>query len=510
MALNYSLNWRSFWMLFITISLIIGFAEINYIHHTRNHSEYEMQAGLIKQISENSTIASKFIKEMAYKAYNSVYFKILNIPVIFWLLIAINLFLIYVLRLENIKYIVANVLASFEINRNKTIEKQYLNFKEFICSSYGAISVAAISEIIVLLKNYNTPGSIFWMCITILLLGFIQLCEIIINCHYVRNNKNQSCFICVLQYVITRYSENSKNKKIVKFLTYSVGIYTILMILTSFFSATMFQVEQIANFYLENGGTYKSITLLAIGGISLIIFLISSMRRFKVSLKVNNFIISPILVTFIFLILTFLAIHPTQVMKTILMILEDITNPQAILPGVVSGLVISLARYIYKKNNDYENDHWSIYEENDLTKATSMYTIESLFMIFLILISGITFFISTNFAQELLITGINIGYLMAIFLVIFAVSIVINEAIYSKAALAHIFNLTDKKIAIIVRVALLIGVAMGFFKQTDIWVDIADHFSIIFLIINLLGFFFIMKDKKIFSECYRISDQEQQ
>ena len=92
---------------------------------------------------------------------------------------------------------------------------------------------------------------------------------------------------------------------------------------------------------------------------------------------------------------------------------------------------------------------------------------------------------------------------------VFCISVVVNEAIYSKAALAHIFDLTDRKIAYIVRIVLAIGVIMGFFHQTDSWVDTADHFSVIFLIINLLAFFFIIKDKEIFSNCYKKGEHEE-
>jgi Na+/alanine symporter len=509
MALGYHLNWRSFWMLFITIALIIGFAEINYISNLSNFYDQEIQNEFLLKISSNSNQFFRIIGNIVYQTYNFIYFKILNIPIVFWLLIAINIFLIYILKLENIRFISNSIFAAFEINKNRSIDSKYLSFKEFICSSYGAISVAAISEIIILLKNYNTPGSIFWMCITILLLGLIQLCEIIINCHYVRNNKDQSCFICILQYVVNRYSKISKNQKLVKFLSVSIGVYIILMILTSFFSATMFQVEQIANFYLENFNDHKLKTLFFIGFGTLVIFLLASVQRFKISLKINNFIISPILIIFIFITSTFVIIHSSQAIQTIILIFEDIGNPKSILPGVVSGLVVSLARYIYKKNNDYSGDHWSIYEENDLTKATVMYTVESLFMIFLIIVSGISFFIFNNFTTNLIQFTPSILYLISIFLVIFCVSVVINEAIYSKAALAHIFNLTDKKIGYIVRIVLALGVIMGFFHQTDSWVDTADHFSVIFLIINLLAFFFIMKDKEVFSNCYKKNECEE-
>ncbi len=509
MALTCNLNWRSCWMLFITIALIIGFAEINYISHFNNLYDSEIQNELLWKISSSSNTFLQISGNAIYQTYNFIYFKILNIPVVFWLLIIINMFLIYVLRLENIKFITNSIFASFEINKGKNIDSKYKVFKDFICSSYGAISVAAISEIVILLKNYNTPGSIFWMCITILFLGLIQLCEIIINCHYVQNNKNQSCFVCILQYVVDRYSKISKSTKVVKILTFLIGTYTILMILTSFFSATMFQVEQIANFYLDSGVAYKSKALLFLGIATVVVFLLASVQRFKVSLKINNFIISPILIAFIFITSTFVFLHSNQAIQTILLIFEDIGNPKAILPGVVSGLVVSLARYIYKKNNDYAGDHWSIYEENDLTKATVMYTVESLFMMFLISISGIAFFIFTNFTTNIIQFTPSITYLISMFLVIFCLSIVINEAIYSKAALAHIFNLSEKKIAYIVRGVLAIGVAMGFFHQTDSWVDTADHFSVIFLIINLLAFFFIIKDKEIFSNCYKKSECEE-
>ncbi len=496
-------------MLFITIALIIGFAEINYINHLNNLYDNEIHSDFLANISSKSNVLLQISGNIIYQTYNFIYFKILNIPIAFWLLVVINLFLIYVLKLENVKFITHSIVAAFEINKTKSIDSKYTTFKEFICSSYGAISVAAISEIIILLKNYNTPGSIFWMCITILFLGLIQLCEIIINCHYVKNNKNQSCFVCILQYVVNRYSSVSKNPKVVKFLSISIGIYIILMILTSFFSATMFQVEQIANFYLENGAAFGSKTLIYLGFGTTIIFLLSSMRRFKISLKINNFIISPILVSFIFITSTFILLHPNQTIQTILLIFEDIWNPQAILPGVVSGLVVSLARYIYKKNNDYTGDHWSIYEENDITKATVMYTVESLFMMFLITISGIAFFIVNNFPNGLIQFTPNIMYTISIFLVIFGISVIINEAIYSKAVLAHIFDLSDKKIGYIVRIVLVIGVTMGFFQQTDSWVDTADHFSVIFLIINLLAFFFIIKDKEIFSNCYNANEIEE-
>ena len=493
-------------MLFITIVLIVGFAEINHFNHLYDR---EIQNEFLWKISSNSKQFLYITGDSIYQTYNFIYFTIFNIPAAFWILIVINLFLIYVLRLENIKFITHSIFAAFEINKKKSVDSKYAIFKEFICSSYGAISVAVVSEIVILLKNYNTPGSIFWMCITILFLGCIQLCEIIINCHYMQNNKNQSCFVCILQYIADRYSKVSKNQNLIKFLSVSIGIYVILMILTSFFSATIFQVEQIANFYLENGTTYKSKTMLFLMIGTIIIFLLASAQRFKISLKINNFIISPVLLAFIFITSVFVLIHPNQAIQTITLIFEDIGNPKAILPGVVSGLVVSLARYIYKKNNNYAGDHWSIYEENDITKATVMYTVESLFMMFLIIISGIAFFIANNFVTDLIQFTPNIKYLISIFLVVFCISVVVNEAIYSKAALAHIFDLTDRKIAYIVRIVLAIGVIMGFFHQTDSWVDTADHFSVIFLIINLLAFFFIIKDKEIFSNCYKKGEHEE-
>jgi hypothetical protein len=45
---------------------------------------------------------------------------------------------------------------------------------------------------------------------------------------------------------------------------------------------------------------------------------------------------------------------------------------------------------------------------------------------------------------------------------------------------------------------MIFGVILGLLKQADQLVDIADHLSIIFLIINLVSVLFIIKDLKFF------------
>ena len=272
------------------------------------------------------------------------------------------------------------------------------------------------------------------------------------------------------------------------------------MILISFFSATLFQIEQIANIFVMSGNSYESvIKILGIGLV--IIFFAASFNHFKVALKINNKIVTPMIVIYLLGVFAFLLINSSATLHSISMIFDDILNIHAILPGVVSGLVISFARYIYKKYEDGDDEHSSVFEDTNLVKASVMYTIESFFMMFLVVVTGLAFFIASN--MNYMFFGINVKYIISIFLVFFGISIIFNEAIYSRVVLVHIIKYKEVISDWILRIVLLFGVFLGLFPETDNWVDIADHLSIIFLIINISSFFLLRRDTKNMFDSYR-------
>ena len=497
----YSSNWKIFLIVFLSILIAVGVQEVSYISHYAINHNSECSSNVVSDLDKISSATGNFLGNVLHKSYNFIYFNIFNIPIVFWLLIAINAFLIYVLRLENIRSISYSIFAAYNMNKDNNIKKKYKDFKDFICSSYGAVSIAAVSEIAILLRNYNTLGSIFWMCLTILLIGFIQLCEIVLNCHYLESTGDKnSRFVCVLQYVATKYSKFIRNQNTVKKISFVIGLYGILMILISFFSATLFQIEQIANIFVMSGNSYES--LLKILGIALVImFFIVSFNHFKVALKINNKIVTPMIVIYLLGVFTFLLMNSSATLHSISMIFDDIFNINAILPGVVSGLVISFARYIYKKYEDGDDEHSSVFEDTNLVKASVMYTVESFFMMFLVVVTGLTFFIANN--MDYMFFGMNVKYLISIFLVFFGISVIFNEAIYSRVVLVHIIKYKEVISDWILKIVLLFGVFLGLFPETDNWVDIADHLSIIFLIINILSFFLLRRDTKNMFDSYR-------
>jgi Na+/alanine symporter len=496
-TIYYSSNWKTFLIVLLSIIIAISVQELAYI----SHYEIEYSGRVLSDLDKISSASGNFLGNVPCKSYNFIYFNIFNIPIVFWLLVAINLFLIYVLRLENIRSISYSIFAAYNINKDNNIKKKYKDFRDFICSSYGAVSIAAVSEIAILLRNYNTLGSIFWMCLTILLIGFIQLCEIVLNCHYLESSGDKnSRFVCVLQYVATKYSKFIRNQNTIKRISFVIGLYGILMILISFFSATLFQIEQIANIFVMSGNSYESvIKILGIGLV--IIFFAASFNHFKVALKINNKIVTPMIVIYLLGVFAFLLINSSATLHSISMIFDDILNIHAILPGVVSGLVISFARYIYKKYEDGDDEHSSVFEDTNLVKASVMYTIESFFMMFLVVVTGLAFFIASN--MNYMFFGINVKYIISIFLVFFGISIIFNEAIYSRVVLVHIIKYKEVISDWILRIVLLFGVFLGLFPETDNWVDIADHLSIIFLIINISSFFLLRRDTKNMFDSYR-------
>jgi Na+/alanine symporter len=482
-------NWKIFWVIFFSIISLVFSQEIFYFSRLApNQIDFTFDPSSLA-LSTSSII---------YHSYNLVYYKIFQIPVVFWLLIVINLFLIYSLKLENLSNLSHSLFAAFKQSEFKTTKEKYLDFNNFICSSYGAVSIAAVSEIAILLKNYNTIGSIFWMCLTILLVGLIQLSEIILNCHYVENdNQGNSCFICVLQYVGSQYSKHFRTKKAKERITFLIGLYGICMILVSFFSATLFQIEQAANVFIMSGGDYSSI-IGSIGFVLLFFFFISSFNSFKMTLRVNNKIIIPMILSYMAMSVLFLFLNPLHLINSVTLIFENIWDPVAILPGITSGLVISFARYVYRKSDDNNDENSSIYEDTDLIKARVMYTTESFFMMFLVVISGLVMFISKNF--NYFFFGLDVNFLIAIFLVFFGVSVIFNEAIYSRIVLIHILDTEKVVLNWIIRLVLLCGVFFGLFQETDHWVDVADHISIIFFVFNIASFLFLKRETRMINK----------
>jgi hypothetical protein len=236
----YEDNWRILLMILLTIACFFGLQGVKTINHYA--FEFKNSNHYTKNISGNLNIFLDFNIKSTHdaisKAYNLIYLKIFNVPVVFWFLTILNIFLALSLKLTSIKNLSLNLLSAHHINKQNNIKTHYLNFYDFISSSYGAVSISAISEIIILIKNYNTPGSIFWVCATITMLGIVQLCEIILNCNYVENEANdQSCFVCAFQY-LTHKSAAKKNKKKSTKAKKFVGIYGFLMIIVSFFGAT--------------------------------------------------------------------------------------------------------------------------------------------------------------------------------------------------------------------------------------------------------------------------------
>ena len=481
-----------------------SFKTINHTWIGLNSNKCEQIQATVEIIPVAKIVRDKAVSSLKY-FYDAFYSSVFSIPVILWFLVILNMFIVYKLKFANFKNIALNIFVTQQINKNNNIKDKYEDLKSFISSSYGAISIAAVSEIVMLIRSHNTVSSIFWMCATIALLGLVQICEIIMNCHYVDTQaKKKSCFICAIQYVSNQYSAKMKNKKFVNIFTKIIIGYGLCMGIVSFFSASLFQVEQSANLYIESGGSYDNI--MATLGIGLsIIFLLSSVKQFKFSLSLNNRIVTPILLFFVSMMFLFLALNSQYILPVLSLAIEDITNSEAILQGVISGLVISFARYIYKKYDPEENElESSSYEDTNMRHATTMYSIESFFMMFLVVITGITFFILKNY-QDAYFFGLNVKYFISIFLVFFAFSVILNEAIYSKALLMHILNLNKRLINWIIRILLLIGIWMGMFPETDLWVDISDHISIILLSINLLAFFFITRDTKNSIELYKES-----
>jgi Na+/alanine symporter len=272
------------------------------------------------------------------------------------------------------------------------------------------------------------------------------------------------------------------------------------MILISFFSATLFQIEQIGNIFVMSGSSYEDIIkFLSIGLV--IIFFVVSFNHFRVALRINNKIVTPMIVVYLLAMFLFLFMNSGATLNSIAMIFDDILNPSAILPGVVSGLVISFARYIYKKYQDGDDEHSSVYEDTNLVKASVMYTVESFFMMFLVVVTGVAFFIAGNMDYNFF--GVNVTYLISIFLVFFGISVIFNEAIYSRVVLVHIIKYREIISDWIVRIVLLFGVFFGLFPETDSWVDIADHLSIIFLILNIISFFLLRRDTKNMFDSYK-------
>lgn len=507
----YESNWKAFLVIFIMISCFFGLQEIKTIsnHISSGFENVNLEDyNIISSLRQTTKQTLNFTWDATHKAYDIIYLRILNIPLVFWFLVILNIFLMYNLRLENIKDVSMNLLVTYNANKKTDLKTSYTWFRDFISSSYGAISIASISEIIILLKNYNTPGSMFWMCLTIALLGLIQLSEIILNCHYVDNqSKSKSCFICVIQYIANKYLGITKDQKISKRITKLIVLYGVCMGIISFFSATIFQMEQAANLFVESTGSYNNILIIMGIGLSAI-FLLSSLNHFRYALSINNKIVTPTLLFYIVFTFFFLILNSKFIIPTLSLAMDDITNPEAILPGVVSGLVISFARYIYKKYKPNENDevHSSSYEDTNVVHATTMYSIESMFMMFLIFTTGTMAFIIQNY-PEAYFFGLNTKYILSMFLVFFAFSIILNEAIYSKAVLLHVLSFKQTTIEWMMRGLLLIGIFMGLFPETDGWVDITDHMTIIFLTINLLAFFFVARDTKISIRYYKSISQ---
>jgi len=444
-------------------------------------------------------IALIYMKKFLYFLYEGFFYKIYHIPIFFWLIIIINLFLIYICGFYNFKENIKDLKLLYITTKNDSISSKYNAFQNFISSSYGSLSIACISEIIILLNNYNTPGSIFWMIITVLLMGGIQIVEIIINCNYVRQSNEKTCYISSFQYTINKFSLASQSKT-AQYLLKIAGIYGIITISISFFSAVLFQVEQFGNIFYRHSefvNIDQFVVLAILGPILLVTFIITTFSNFSHGLKFNLVFLPPVLLIYLLILISFCIINADKFVLMLFEIIENIFDINSIMPGIISGAVISFARYIYK-SRDYKEDVWHIYEENDETKSILMYSIESFFMIFLIIISGVSYLIFENFDNSQLFLDINIKYFLIISLLFFSFSLIINEAFYGRIVLSHIIRFGQKNLNFILRLIMVFGVIFGLLKQADNLVDIADHFSIIFVIINLLSVLFIIKDLKFF------------
>lgn len=439
-----------------------------------------------------------FIKKFFIFLYKALYYEIWKIPLFFWLIVLINIILIISFKFENFKENITNLQVLYLINKNIPISQKYIFFQNFISSSYGVLSIASISETIVLLYNYNTPGSIFWMVITVLLMGGIQMIEIIINCNYIKQTNQKTGFISAFQYLVNKYNQNYSKKSLTNYIIKFAGMYAILTIMISFFSALLFQVEQFGNIFYRNrhGSDIDQFIVIAIfAPILLSIFLISSFSHFKHGLKFNIIFLPPILMAYLLIIIIFCIVNSNEFISISLAIIDGIFDKDAILPGIISGAVISFARYIYK-SRDFNEDTWHIYEESDGRKSIIMYSLESFFMIALIILSGISFLMIENFNNLQMLFGINIKHFFLIILLIFAFSLIINEAFYGRIVLSHLIRFGEKNLNLIIRSIMVIGIIFGLFKQTDQWVDIADRISITFLMINLISILAILPDAK--------------
>jgi Na+/alanine symporter len=330
-------------------------------------------------------------------------------------------------------------------------------------------------------------------------MGGIQMVEIIINCNYVKQNNEKTCYISAFQYMINKYNNYFKGKNTSQYILKIAGIYAILAITISFFSAVLFQVEQFGNVFYRHFHSVnvdQFVVLAIFGPILLAVFLIATFSHFKHGLKFNSVILPPILIIYLVVLILFLIFNFDKFIIVSIQIIDDIFNPDGIINGIISGAVISFARYIYK-SRDYREDVWHIYEESDEKKSILMYGLESFFMIFLIIISGTSYIIIENFSEELFL-GLSVKYFLVFSLLFFALSLIINEAFYGRIVLSHIIRFGQKNLNIIIRLIMIFGVILGLLKQADQLVDIADHLSIIFLIINLVSVLFIIKDLKFF------------
>lgn len=440
-----------------------------------------------------------FGKKFLFFLYDGLYYEAFNIPIFFWLILFINIFLIFIFGFENFRSNIQDLKLTYIASQNETWQSKYKAFQGFIASSYGSLSIACISEIIILLSNYGTMGSIFWMVITVLLMGGVQMVEIIINCNYVKQSNEKTCYISAFQYMVNKYSTSFGGKNTGQYILKIAGIYAILAISISFFSAVLFQVEQFGNVFYRHFHSVnidQFIVLAIFGPILLTVFLIATFSHFKHGLRFNSLILPPVLVFYLMVLIFFLLFNFDKFFIVSIQIIDDIFNPDCILAGIVSGAVISFARYIYK-SRDYREDVWHIYEESDEKKSILMYGLESFFMIFLIILSGVSYIIVENFSDSLFL-GINIKYFLIFSLLFFSLSLIINEAFYGRIVLSHIIRFGQKNLNIIIRLIMIFGVMLGLLKQADQLVDIADHLSIIFLVINLVSVFFIIKDLKFF------------
>ena len=480
----------SLFFMIVFIAVIFGvWASINFTFYIVNDINSFHLLPDIKEFFHNIKVVLTPLEPICAGCiglYNTFYLTIFNIPIFFWIIVIINIYLIYVLRFNHIKTSIQSIYVYYELNKKNSAQTIYHSFKHFIASSYGALSVAAVSEIIVLLHNYGTPGSIIWMSITIILIGGIQMIEIIINCYFLKKTNSDSCFISIMQYVAHKF----KNKWVIQIISF----LAILTVGTSFFSAVLFQTEQFANIIYLNKKDSLGV-FIAIGGLLILIFSWLSVKYFDLGVRFNYKFIPPLIICYVLFLFIFIIFNFQEAGITIFAIIEGVFDKNAMLPGIVSGLVISFARYIYKSSN-FDGDEFHIYEECDTQKTIVMYTLESLFMSFLGLITGTSILMIKFFPELNFFLGFGVHGIILIFTLFFAFSLIVNEAIYSQFAINHLIE-NKKNLRIwIIKIILITGIIFGLFKHTDFWVDFADHFSVILFIINIGSLFLIKNDIK--------------